>query len=105
MFSVKTIPSSQTCACTSLRTTLCLQYSAQQIAFALVFLSLIIMGLKPAAPTTNASNSSGGGGGSGNRYGANSNSSSNIGAHSDVSWLDIFEKDVDENVLQSKKHE
>mmetsp|Transcript_36556 Transcript_36556/g.81199 ORF Transcript_36556/g.81199 Transcript_36556/m.81199 type:complete len:434 (-) Transcript_36556:555-1856(-) len=60
----------------SLRSTLCLLYSPHQLAFSLVFMSLILMSLEP------------------------SRAFSGRGVVAEVSWVEIFEKDVDEEVLQ-----
>ena len=70
----------------SLRSTLCLLYEPRQIAFALVFLAIIIMDLQPTASGSSSSSN------------MRNFSSSNSGSSSET-WIDIFEKDIEDNVL------
>lgn len=77
----------------SFRSTLCLQYPEQQLSLALVFMSLCISGLQPVPPTSGSQGYARSSSGAGN---------SAAGAGTGTKWLDLFEKDVDEHVLQSK---
>lgn len=72
----------------SFRSTLCLQYSEHQLSLALVFMSLCILNLQP----TNTASMSG------SSY--HRNNTSNNGKN-ETTWLDLFEKDIDEHVLQN----
>ena len=81
----------------SFRSTLCLQYPEQQLSLALVFIALCIGGLQPVPPSSGSSSqgyvrSSSGAGSSG----------ASAGSGTGIKWLDLFEKDIDEHVLQSK---
>lgn len=76
----------------SFRGILCLLYTPQQIACALVFLAVQIMSLTPQAP----SSASGGYGGRGGLHGPGA-------AGGEVSWLDFFEKDADESVIRGRR--
>lgn len=74
---------------TSFRSTLCLQYSPYQLALAFVFMAITIIGLQPTAR---------GGANAGSASIHHHNSSGN--SQSDVTWIDIVDKDVDEAALQ-----
>lgn len=75
----------------SFRSTLCLQYSEHQLSLAMVFMSLCILNLQP----TNSNSMS-------NSYHRNSTvSGGNGNSGNDTTWLDLIEKDIDEQVLQN----
>ena len=77
----------------SFRSTLCLQYSEHQLSLAMVFMSLCILNLQP----TNSNSMS---------YSYHRNNvvsgGNNGNSGNDTTWLDLIEKDIDEQVLQSK---
>jgi len=74
----------------SYRSTLCLQYTSHQLACAMVFLALQVMALKPQQPSSGAAMGSIGGG----------SYASRLASAEDLSWLDFFEKDVEERAMK-----
>ena len=71
---------------------LCLLYTPYQIALALVFLSLIILEYSPN-PILSSSSSS---------YKSNTSLSNYQNTSPSVTWIEIFERDIDADILQSK---
>lgn len=68
-----------TLATDSMESTLCLLYTPKQLAYGLVFMAITLLSLQPTT---------------------NSNSNTNYNIINSNNWLDIFEKDIDDDILK-----
>ena len=88
----------------SCRSKLCLLYTPHQIALALVFLSLFCLGYQPSTPTANSYRTSGSSHHHHHQQHYHHQHHHQAGkSSSDTTWLEIFEKDIEEHVLRSKQ--
>ena len=88
----------------SCRSKLCLLYTPHQIALALVFLSLFCLGYQPSTPTANSYRTSGSAHHHHHQQHYHHQHHHQAGkSSSDTTWLEIFEKDIEEHVLRSKQ--